>query len=470
MSKTKKIKTAVGVADRTDPYYALGSSRVESDKFWRWGDDNLFPAALALMARRSTTHRRIINDKADYISGKGFTCDEAQQPQLAAFVRCVNGRGESLRQVLGKLAFDKSLFGNAFLEAVTDPGHTFLSLYHQDASRCRVARDSKHVLLHHDWAAFKPAEARSLPLYPDFEAQEDGTLRSIVHYKDYEPMFEHYGVPPYIAGFSVSAIAWKTDRWNISRLDNSFQLSGVMMLDSSVDNEAEAERIVRLAEQKFAGNPGQVMFVIRDGGEDDNSRFIPIAAVADDEHHLPGVPGELLFGEPHDAFGLGLVVHRRVEHHHARQLERIVEARDVPAVGLPGDRRDAEPRDVGRHAVVFEHRFVILVMDDRAQRAVLLRFEVGVERQRARLGGLERRPVVVQQDVLRVAGHAAARGVLVVERQKGVPGVGDRFEERVAEQRLVEGQFAQHLAKALAPAVDAPDEGRQLRLLQPRRT
>ena len=37
------------------------------------------------------------------------------------------------------------------------------------------------------------------------------------------------------------------------------------------------------------------------------------------------------------------------------------------------------------------------------------------------------------------------------------------FEERVAEQRLVEGQFAQHLAKALAPAVDAPDEGRQLR-------
>ena len=62
------------------------------------------------------------------------------------------------------------------------------------------------------------------------------------------------------------------------RLDTSFQLSGVMMLDSTVDNESEAERIVRLAEQKFAGNPGQVMFVIRDGGEGDNSRFIPIAS------------------------------------------------------------------------------------------------------------------------------------------------------------------------------------------------
>jgi hypothetical protein len=35
---------------------------------------------------------------------------------------------------------------------------------------------------------------------------------------------------------------------------------------------------VRLAEEKFAGNPGQVMFVIREGAENDHSRFIPIEA------------------------------------------------------------------------------------------------------------------------------------------------------------------------------------------------
>ena len=256
----------------------LGPRLSENDRYWRWGDDNLFPYALALMSRRSTTHRRIINDKADYISGKGFSFD-ATRTKLAALVARANGAGESLRQVLNKLAYDKSLFGNAFLEVIADPAHATLSLYHQDASRCRVAKDSAHVLLHHDWASFRASEARTLPLYPQLEPQRDGTLRAMIHYKDYEPMFEHYGVPAYIAGFNVSAIAYKTDKWNISRLDNSFQLSGVMMLDSTVDSEAEAERIVRLAEQKFAGNPGQVMFVIRDGGEqNDNSRFIPIAS------------------------------------------------------------------------------------------------------------------------------------------------------------------------------------------------
>ena len=42
MSNAKRIRTAVAVSDRSDPYLTLGAARVESDKFWRWGDDNLF--------------------------------------------------------------------------------------------------------------------------------------------------------------------------------------------------------------------------------------------------------------------------------------------------------------------------------------------------------------------------------------------------------------------------------------------
>ncbi len=269
------------VGNKVDPYISLGRPCSENDKFWRWGSDNLLPAALALMSRRSATHRRIINDKADYISGKGFTYD-AEVPLLGEFVASVNGSGESLRQVLNKLAFDKSLFGNAFLEVVTDADRSFLSLFHQDASRCRIAKDNQHVVIHHDWANFDADSAVTLPLYPLFEERKDGTLRAMIHYKDYEPMFEHYGVPPYIAGMNVSAIAYKTDRWNISRLDNSFQLSGVMILDGVTDDEASAERVMRTAEQRFGGNPGQVMFVVRNGGaEEEHSRFIPFAAQND---------------------------------------------------------------------------------------------------------------------------------------------------------------------------------------------
>ena len=278
MEQNRTKSAAVAVGNRSpEPLFALSGRTVQSDKFWRWGDDNMLPYALSLMSRRSTTHRRIINDKADYIAGKGFAFDE-RLPLLGRLAERVNGDGESLRTVLSRLAFDKSLMGNAFLEIVTDEKRSFLSLYHQDASRCRIARDGRHVMLHHNWSAFKPDQARTLPLYPLFERQSDGSMRAMIHYKEYEPMFTHYGVPKYIAGMGVSAIAYKTDCWNIARLDNSFQLSGVMMLDATADSEAEAERIVRMAQQRFAGNPGQVMFVIKEGSESDNSRFIPIEA------------------------------------------------------------------------------------------------------------------------------------------------------------------------------------------------
>jgi len=156
-----RTKSAVAVADRSpEPLFALSGRTVRSDRFWRWGDDNMLPYALSLMSRRSTTHRRIINDKADYIAGKGFSFDE-RLPLLGRMAGRINGDGESLRTVLSRLAFDKSLMGNAFLEAVTDGKRSFLSLYHQDASRCRIARDGRHVMLHHDWSAFKPDEARN---------------------------------------------------------------------------------------------------------------------------------------------------------------------------------------------------------------------------------------------------------------------------------------------------------------------
>ncbi len=274
------IKTKIGVSNAHTPYMLVGNRSAVSDKYWHWGDDNLFPLALAQMSRRSTIHRRIINDKADYIAGKGFVVDN-EQKLTSRLLQNVNGTGESMRQLLYKLAFDKSLFGNAFMEVVTDASRSFMSLYHHDASHCRVSKNEGHIIMHPAWSAFTPKDAVELPIYPLFEQQEDGTLRSMIHYKDYEPTFEHYGVPPYIAGMNVAAIAYKTDMWNISRLDNSFQMSGVMLLDDAVDSEAEAEKVVRSAQDKFGGKPGQVLFVVKDGSDTDNSRFIPLTSSSD---------------------------------------------------------------------------------------------------------------------------------------------------------------------------------------------
>ena len=280
MSEQKIATRIAATENRVEPLLGSTTAVGCDDKIWRWGDDNMLPYALSLIARSSVAHRRIINDKADYIAGKGLTFDD-DVPLLGNIVRRANGSGDTMRSIISRLAFDEAMFGNAFMEVVTDDQHSFLSLYHIDASLCRLARDMEHVVLHHNWRVYRSSEAQCLPLYPNFEKQADGTLRSVVHYKDYEPLFSHYGVAPYIAGLDAAAILYKTDRWNLSRIDNSFQLSGVMMLDGAVGSEEEADRMVRMAEEKFSGNPGQVLFVLRESGEGDSSRFIPIDANAD---------------------------------------------------------------------------------------------------------------------------------------------------------------------------------------------
>lgn len=256
------------------------TAQASREKIWKWGADNLLPITLSNLSRSSTIHRRILNDKADYISGRGFSIDP-ENLTVAALIDKANGQGQSLRSVVGRVAFDKCLFGNAFLEVVTDERGSFVSLYHQDAIRCRLTTDNEAVVLHHNWAAFQAKQARRLPIFPKFERMEDGTLRSVIHYKDYEPGFGNYGVARYVAAMGAASIAYKTDRWNVSRLDNAFQVSGVMVLDGQVDSQAEAAEIARLAEQKFAGKPGQVMFLVKSGLEGDTTKFIPVNTAHD---------------------------------------------------------------------------------------------------------------------------------------------------------------------------------------------
>lgn len=248
-----------------------------SDKVWHWGQDNLLPVALCAISRSSVTHRRILQDKSDYISGRGFKCSS---DSLTAFCRSCNPSGQTLRSVVQRLALDKALLGNATLEIVIRDSQ--VALFHQDACRARLALDKQHIIFHHDWAKFKLDQSVSLPIFPLFEKCSDGTLRSVVHYKDYEPMFENYGTPKYIAALGAIAIAHKTDRWNISRIDNAFQLSGVMILDGRVDSEDQAAQIARDAERRFKGTPGQVMFLVKDGAQDgDSSKFVPINSESD---------------------------------------------------------------------------------------------------------------------------------------------------------------------------------------------
>lgn len=272
MAKKQKkgVKVANSVPIAGDVFKPATSAN--NGKVWTWGADNLFPQRLGLLARSNSIHRGIMKSKADYIAGRGFAYDD-KNIALERVVKRANGQ-QSLAEVMRRAIYDKVMTGNGFIEVVIAYGN--IVFFHQDSTRCRVVKadSDTHIVISKDWASHQPEYDVTLPIFPNFELQKDKTMRSIIHLKDYEPMFMHYGVPDYVAGLIDARIGFKTANWNEQRLDNSFQLSGVMSIAQDFEDEEAAESMVRKVQNKFAGKPGQVLFTV--SNEAGSSQFTPI--------------------------------------------------------------------------------------------------------------------------------------------------------------------------------------------------
>ncbi|MBQ5693430.1 MAG: phage portal protein [Alistipes sp.] len=272
MAKKQKkgVKVANNIPIAGDMFKPATSAN--NGKVWVWGADNLFPQRLSLLARSNSIHRGIMKSKADYIAGRGFAYDD-RNIALERVVKRANGE-QSLAEVMHRAIYDKIMTGNGFIEVVFAYGQ--ILFFHQDSTRCRVVKadSDTHIVISKDWNNHLTEYDVTLPIFPAFEQQSDKTMRSIIHLKDYEPMYQHYGVPDYVAGLIDARIGYKTANWNEQRLDNSFQLSGVMSIAQDFDSEEEALAVKRQVEQKFAGKPGQVLFTI--SNEAGSSQFTPI--------------------------------------------------------------------------------------------------------------------------------------------------------------------------------------------------
>jgi hypothetical protein len=241
--------------------------------FIKFGFDNLFPQRMSELNRKSAVSRAIIKSKRNYVVGRGFETENEK------FNNWEPNPDESLRQILSKLSDDKLNDGNAYYEVVKTSDGNDVNFFHIDSTTVRYSVDREHVILHPDWTKYDSHKelAKVRPLYPDFEAH-DGNLRSVVHIKDYEREFSHYGIPSNIGGIDSANINYKTNKWNLSRLENAFNTSGILMLQADFSKE-DADSFDEDFEKKFVGegNQGKLIKIVNEIGSEPNaSKYIPI--------------------------------------------------------------------------------------------------------------------------------------------------------------------------------------------------
>lgn len=267
------VNAAQGVPEL--PIEITKADRFKNPVAWiPFGSDNLFPQALALMARRSVVHRSIMYHKRNFVIPHQMICKDES---VLKYIESVNANDEALPEVLGKVYLDYQSIGNAYIEVVKYPignGKFGINIYHKDGTRCRVkdVNNSKDkisgILVHPDWrkARSSPELIEDYPLFPKFKMIE-GKERCIYHFKDYESEYKDYGIPTFIAGLDVAAITWKTNKWNVSRLDNTFHSSGVMVIEGDYSPE-DVELLKKEIEAAYTGeeNQGKLAIIIKQLG------------------------------------------------------------------------------------------------------------------------------------------------------------------------------------------------------------
>ena len=222
-----------------------------------FGANNLFCEYLAEITRKSPTHRAILGQKKILSVGKEF---QSENELLMSYIDNINPN-ESLREVYSRLMADYYTFGNAYLELVHYPGG--VNLYHIDATKCRISKDQKDVYIHPDWANYQSTKKDQV-IIAKYPGKTGG--RSIIQFKDYEPTFNYYGLPDFVAALKWLNIDHLLQAYNNTKFLNNFMPSAIVEINGDMGQE-EAEELVKEAQKKWTGegNNSKVLFLVKNG-------------------------------------------------------------------------------------------------------------------------------------------------------------------------------------------------------------
>jgi len=276
MKKEKSVFDAkvINLAEPSMTPLPYRSKDFEYRDFIPFGNDNLFPQALALFARSSPNHRGVIDSKNVYFLGDGIQATDEKDKEVVSWLDNINFEKQNINELQNKFFLDEIIFNNSYVEIITDAKRSFLWINHIDSTKCRKSLDGKYIIMHPDWSqdTGKADKKRKVyPIYPNFERIEDekyAPLRSIYHKFDYEPEFTFYGIPKYISGRDSIMIDMKTNRWNLSRLKNAFSLSGIFLVP--VKDNTESAKVLKYIDQNFKGEEkaGKLLTITKSRAQD----------------------------------------------------------------------------------------------------------------------------------------------------------------------------------------------------------
>lgn len=222
-----------------------------------YGADNKYPAHLLSLLNTSAKHNAIVNGKANFIAGKGIVFEDDTKQYLAE--ESINRNGETINDILEKVALDIETFGGCYLEVIYNPFGTATSLYHIDYNKVRSNVDNTYFYVSDQWdLKQKPDDIEGIGAFD--ENNKSG--KQIIYIKEYRPGVDTYTLPTYQGAMNYIELDVAVSEFHLNAIHNGMMPSKLISFNNGTPSEEEQRTIERKMKEKFAGEANAGKFII----------------------------------------------------------------------------------------------------------------------------------------------------------------------------------------------------------------
>lgn len=252
--------------------------KVEKAYEWvRWGSNNLFPEVLIEAINSSPSHNSIILTKRDMVAGKrilikpdekvkysffGGIFNGGSNRKTQSFIEDCNQYGESLHQVINKIAYDELVFQQSYFQPIFTRGGD-LQIEHYPADKIRANKTSTQQVNGYwysdSWADYRKQEYT--PKYmPRFD-YADKSKSSLVPIQTYRPGNQYYTLPEYYSAMNYIQLDGAVSRFHLSNIKNGLAPSLMFNFHQGTPTPEIMEKTKKTIEEKLSGeyNAGKIL-------------------------------------------------------------------------------------------------------------------------------------------------------------------------------------------------------------------
>lgn len=258
MSHMKENKVSVKLA-AIDPLIVDNivwptEDKVRNKDFVSWGTNNKYPAYLWDLYTNVATLQSIINGSADFIVGNDVICN------IDKFNVTVNKKGDTIVDIVRKIAVDKLIFGGYALQVIRNMVGEVNEIYHIDFMKIRSNEKNTVFYYADDWTAWSVKSIK----YPKFEFT-DKSPASIIYNKGYNTR-SVYPIPMYGASILSCEIERKINEFHLNNLNNGFMGNCIINFNNGIPTDEEQAEIEVNVNEKFGGtsNAGRILMSFND--------------------------------------------------------------------------------------------------------------------------------------------------------------------------------------------------------------